>query len=372
MKVANLAQLAWKHIRSDLVEELYLKTGIDSTRPVVIYGVVNERCNYRCRYCEYWRLPHYQDEMTIEQWQKALLSLKEFIGSYHIEFSGGEPLLKKGFIDLVEFCHKQNIKWGVTTNGSCLTQANVERIVEARPFNINISMDSHIAEIHNYSRGVEGSLEKIITSIHRLTYEKKVRGVKFPIVIKPTVHAKNLQYLSDMPAWAYNIGATAVHFQPVNRWSPETYEELWIEEDRQDELQAVVNSLIEQKNQGAPILNSQLTISMWPAHFREERAAASLGACRVGLRHYSIRTNGDVEVCWFHPPIGNVKFQSAREIWESYEAQQRRQETTTCDKLCLSAALSKKTLGDKLKMGTTLLTGSQRVLDNTPSKLNQK
>ena len=106
-------------------------------------------------------------------------------------------------------------------------------------------------------------------------------------------------------------------------------------------------------------MNSESLLRMWPAHFREEKAPASIGSCRVGLRNYFIRSNGDVEVCWFYPPIGNVKHQSAREIWEGEEAQERRQQTTNCDRLCLYTCLSQKTLADKVKMGLTLLTNRQ-------------
>jgi radical SAM protein with 4Fe4S-binding SPASM domain len=359
MKLTNLSQMAWKHIRNGIMEELYLKTGIDQTKPIGVYGFVNEHCNYKCRYCEDWRLEHYNDEMTIIEWQDALLSLKEFIGSYHIEFTGGEPFIKKGFVDLIEFCHKNGIKWGVTTNGSCLTEKVVNKVVAAKPFNVNISVDANISEIHDYARGINGSLEKITKHLKDLIAERKAQGEIFPIIIKTTVHAKNLHIISEIPKWVQEIGASAVNFQPLNRWSPETINELWIEEDRLDELQAVANDLIEQKRNGAPIMNTELLLSLWGAHFREEKAPTDVGTCRIGLRNYFIRTNGNVENCWFYPPIGNVKKQGAREIWESHEARQRRHETTSCDKLCLSTCLSQKTILDKVKMGMTLLAGSR-------------
>ena len=225
MRVANLAQLTIKHLRNDLMEELYLKTGIDKTKPIAIYGEINERCNYKCRYCGYWKMPNYKDEMTIEQWQKALLSLKAFIGSFHIQFSGGEPFIKKGFVDLLEFCHKNDIQWGATTNGSCLTKDVIKRVVAAQPFNINMSIDGHIAEIHNYARGVKGSLEKITKNLQNLIEERNAQGASFPIIIKPTVHSKNLHIISEIPQWIQEIGATAVNFQPVDCWSPEIYDE---------------------------------------------------------------------------------------------------------------------------------------------------
>ena len=105
MKTSTLARLAFKHTYNHFAEELYIHTGKDFTRPVTFYGLVNERCNVKCRYCEYWRLPKYKDEMTIEEWQKALLSIKDFVGTFSISFSGGEPFIKPGFLDLMTFCH---------------------------------------------------------------------------------------------------------------------------------------------------------------------------------------------------------------------------------------------------------------------------
>ncbi len=355
MNPINLAQLAFKHMRNSLLEDAYLHTGIDKTRPIVVYGGINEICNYKCRYCEFWRLPNYMEEMSIEDWQNALISLKEYIGTYHIEFSGGEPFLKKGFVDLLEFCHKNGLKWGVTTNGSSLTDSIIKRVVAAQPFNLNISIDSHIAEVHDYARGIPGSFERITRQLKALIAARDAAGLSFPVIVKPTVHSQNLHLLTELPRWVQELGATAVNFQPIDRWTQETYDELWINADRMAELEAVVENLISQKQSGAPILNSLQTLKLWPSHFREEKAPESVGACRVGLRNYFIRPNGDVRVCWYFPPIGNVRKQSAREIWKSEVAQLRRHETTHCDRLCLFTCLSQKNIMDKVKMAFILM-----------------
>jgi hypothetical protein len=73
VNVLELTRLGANHVRNAIAEEIYLRTGRDMTVPVSIYGEVAERCNYKCRYCEYWRRPHYREEMSIEDWKKALL-----------------------------------------------------------------------------------------------------------------------------------------------------------------------------------------------------------------------------------------------------------------------------------------------------------
>jgi MoaA/NifB/PqqE/SkfB family radical SAM enzyme len=360
MKLGNLARLALKHALNAVVEETYIHSGMDATKPVTFYGLVNERCNVKCRYCGYWRLPNYKDEMTITEWQEALRSVQDFVGTYSINFSGGEPFLKLGFLDLMEFCHRNGIYAGVTTNGSALNKKNVSRLVAAHPWNVNISVDAPFAELHDHLRGWPGLFQKLSDGIGSLREEREKLGLDFPIIIKPTVGKKNFRYLPDMVRWVKEIGATCLNFQPVERWTPETYDELWIERDEHDDLLKVVETMIEFKRKGEPIMNSELAISLLIRHFREESAPAEAMPCRVGLRDFFIRANGDVEVCFHYPAIGNVKEQSARDIWYGPKAREIRRQTVACSRLCLYTCLSQKTLSDKVKMGFTILKGQSR------------
>jgi MoaA/NifB/PqqE/SkfB family radical SAM enzyme len=349
-------RLAYKHARGLLHEELYLKTGVDFTRPVKIYATVNERCNYRCRYCEYWRMKEYADEMSIDEWKSALASLKEFLGRYHIEFSGGEPFIKKGFVDLLHWCRGEGIDFGVTTNGSALKPASIGRFVATAPFNVNISVDSYVAAEHDHLRGIEGSLEHLVTGIHKLREEQQRQGIHFPVIVKPTVTANNFRQLPRLAEWAVGeLGATMVNFQPVDRWTPETYDELWIEEPEHDALEEVVQELIRLKRGGIPIMNSEQMLGLWVKHFRGEKAPPEAKPCRVGLRNFLIRANGDVEVCWYWPVVGSIKQQSARDIWTGALARERREETTACDRLCLFSCLSNNSLLNKASVGVSLL-----------------
>ena len=356
MNILELTRLGAHHVRNAVAEELYLRTGRDVTIPVSIYGEVIERCNYKCRYCDYWRRPNYRDEMSIEEWQKALLDLKDFIGHYHIEFSGGEPYIKKGFVELITFCGEQGLKWGVTTNGGAFgNEKVVDWTVKAKPFNINISIDSRDADIHNYSRGIEGSLDDIVAGIRSLTRAKARHGADFPIIIKSVVNKLNFRVLPDMVDWVREIGATAINFQPVEQVTDEARDEFWIAPEDMDDLIKVKDRLLEMKRNGAQILNSDLLLNLWPNHFRREKAPREAMPCRIGMRNFFIRSDGRVEMCWNFPPIGNVRTQTAREIWYGQEGSERRKETVACETLCLFTCLSQKNLSDKVKMGMKLL-----------------
>jgi MoaA/NifB/PqqE/SkfB family radical SAM enzyme len=360
MELSRLSALAWKHIRNSAAEGVYLHSGFDGTKPVTFYGLVNEHCNVKCRYCEYWRLKHYATEMTIEEWKIALLSVKDFVGSFSINFSGGEPFIKPGFIDLLAWCNANGISAGVTTNGSALTARNAAKVVAANPFNINISVDAPNAEVHDYLRGYPGLFDKLSKGIRFLIAEREKQGKKFPIVVKPTINSKNFRLMPELVEWAIGMGVSCVSFQPMDRWTPETYDELWIEAPELPEFEQVVERVIEMQQHGAPILTPPSILRLFPDNFRGKKAPEEVMPCRVGMRDFFIRTDGRVEVCVHYPPIGNIREQSAREIWYGPKAQEIRRQTVACDRLCLITCLSQKTLKDKVNMGMKLLKGQSR------------
>jgi MoaA/NifB/PqqE/SkfB family radical SAM enzyme len=228
-------------------------------------------------------------------------------------------------------------------------------LVAATPFNVNISVDAPSAEIHDFLRGSPGSFEKLSNGIQRLIKERDKRGAKFPIIIKPTINARNFRHLPDLVEWTQAIGASAINMQPMDRWTQETYDELWIEESDLPELEDIVERLIHMKQNGAPILTPNSVIALLPNHFRNEKAPPELSPCRIGLQEFFIRADGSVQLCMFYPTVGNVKEQSARDIWYGHKAKEIREQTVACERLCLLACTSQKTLSSKMKMGLRLL-----------------
>lgn len=106
---------------------------------------VTDRCNLRCRYC-----------MPAEglQWvpRESLLSYEEMmtlLGIFHelgitkLRFTGGEPFLRKDFMNLVEAVFEK--KWfsqiTITTNGT-FTAPFVGRLKELGIHSINLSLDT--------------------------------------------------------------------------------------------------------------------------------------------------------------------------------------------------------------------------------------
>jgi cyclic pyranopterin phosphate synthase len=108
---------------------------------------VTDRCNLRCTYCmseDMQFLPR-QDLLTLEELNR-LASLLVRRGVRHIRLTGGEPLVRRGILDLVNNLSR-HLKSGaleeltLTTNGVRLRQY-AEGLAAAGVRRINVSLDS--------------------------------------------------------------------------------------------------------------------------------------------------------------------------------------------------------------------------------------
>ncbi|MHB8815141.1 MAG: radical SAM protein [Steroidobacteraceae bacterium] len=346
----TVPRVAMRRIEGIVRERFYLTSGADFTRPESIRGCVNYRCNFSCQYCYSWQRPAHA-ELSVDQWEKALLSLREYIGKYLIQFSGGEPFVKKGFLDLLEFCCNQDIEWGVITNGSAFSRKIVERVVAANPVNIDISVDSASARINDDVRGSEGALANAEHGIEHLADERAKRGRRFLLRIKPTITRKSFRSLPALVAWAAEHGADSIDFSPVRPepfWTREHYDGLWLSGGEIGELEQIVLELLRLRAGGARIETSPEKLLALVGHFQGRKTYSGVSPCRVGMRDYHISPTGDVKVCWEYPSIGNISLQSAKEIWEGAKAREIRAQTVGCNKfgtiVCANSCLSHRTL----------------------------
>lgn len=351
MDLAVIGRLASRQLSSLISEMAYLHAGIDLTRPTDIWACLTNRCNYKCLQCACWRFGD-EPEMSIEQWRAALASMKEFLGTCRIQFVGGEPFMKKGFLDLLEFCRDQTIDFGVITNGSAFSSEQViGRFVSARPIKVEISVDGPTAEIHDRLRGYSGSLERIALGIRKLRQAQDATGIRFPIRIKPTLNAVNFRSMTDLVRWAVDQGATTIDIEPIREWTEESKGELWLSPADLDDLQEVVDELIAMKARGAPIETSGHKLLGMIPHFRREKVTPEVATCLVGLRVLQIDPRGIVTSCSEFAPLGDLTRQTAREIWTGADACAIRRETVACTRGCTYGCMATKSFREKIRRG---------------------
>lgn len=79
---------------------------------------ITQKCNYACKYC-FAHFDHHND-LSVDQWKHIIDNLKASGLVDAINFAGGEPVLYKGFTELVNYAYDQGFKLSIITNGSLM------------------------------------------------------------------------------------------------------------------------------------------------------------------------------------------------------------------------------------------------------------
>jgi GTP 3',8-cyclase len=139
---------------------------------------VTDRCNLRCLYCmpeEGIRLLDHKDILSFEEIVEVIKTAVG-LGIIKVRITGGEPLVRKGIIDLIRMISQiDGIEdFGLTTNGMTLAEFASE-LANAGLHRINISLDTLNPEkykiitrggdIDNVLRGIEAAKTEGLTPI---------------------------------------------------------------------------------------------------------------------------------------------------------------------------------------------------------------
>lgn len=345
--------------RASVTEPLYFWGGIDLSRPVTVRVLLTERCNYRCGSCDYWRRSQYPEELDVTQWQAFFTELRRFSPRASVHFIGGEPTIYRGFAELIQHCATLGLRWSLGTNGSTLSGL-ASTLVAARPLFIDVSMDGASAEVHDASRNVSGSFDKISDGVRKLRQARDATGQQFPIRIKYTVHRDNFHALPDMVRLLPDLGATSVDFIPVRPWTSEVVDHLWLRDEDLTAMRPIVDELMAMKRQGAPIETEPSALKKLGAHFDEEEPVTpALAPCRAGMRDLFINPDGECSLCWFYPSIGTWQNGALRSVWKSPVAVEQRHTMKSCNRFgsseCATSCLSHRPLLHEVMRGITWL-----------------
>ena len=187
--------------------QLYRRFGWPKLLPLNMTLSPSPRCNSRCLTCNIWKKR--EDELTIDEWDKALASLGR--APFWITISGGEPFMYPHLVELAQLAFR-NCRPGIInipTNALLPTiPEKVERIARSCPaaqLIINLSLDG-IGENHDAIRGVPGNFQKFEERLEELLSLRKTLP-NLTIGIHSVVSTYNLDRLDEIIAYADRSGA---------------------------------------------------------------------------------------------------------------------------------------------------------------------
>lgn len=111
-------------------------------RPILSLRItLTNRCNVNCLYCHHDGMVRSKDEMTADELY-TICKIAKKIGVRKIRLSGGEPLLKKDIVEIVEKIASLGFKdISMTTNG-ILLEKYAQALKDAGLNRVNVSLDT--------------------------------------------------------------------------------------------------------------------------------------------------------------------------------------------------------------------------------------
>jgi radical SAM protein with 4Fe4S-binding SPASM domain len=120
------------------------------------------RCNWVCKHC--YNADRNNDGLPMTMIRRLLYDLRS-MGTFEIEFTGGEPFLRKDFIDIVELSRNLGFNVLILSNLSIITLNEIDKIKELNVQKISSTIFSMNQVKHDFITGRQGSLNEALNSI---------------------------------------------------------------------------------------------------------------------------------------------------------------------------------------------------------------
>ena len=302
--------------------------------------VLLPNCLFRCKMCEMWKAKEDFYQTSTEEWKHFIGSLEGLLdGPKELVFSGGEPLLRKDIFELIRFGTDKGFKTLMPSNGYLIDEEIAKKIRDSGLKEIFISLDSTREETHDFLRGVPGAHKRVMRAFEnlqkfcpdlRIGIIAVISGVNYTEVVDLVKWVKEAKFLSGI----YCQAIAKPFFVPLdNHWhQSEQYGFLWPKD--MAKMNAVLDELIEMRKTGYPLHNFPLQLQVYKTYFADPTKRARKATCYLG--DYVINTDpvGNISLCCFKEPIGNIKKDDIKALWFSEKAVQAREWMHTCNLNC--------------------------------------
>jgi len=194
------------------------------------------RCNIDCGICIrncYDKPEVFFDEVSDERWLRLIDEAHEMGIPIVTIAGGGEPFVRTKLIQ--QLCVKiksYGMEGFIQTNGTLISDATIETLIECKWDHVTISIDAPNADVNDVIRE-KGVFDKTVKTLERLKEIKRKHGSNLPeAAIHMTVTALNYGYLKEMVDFCLEHGVEMISASPLLEPGLENTEYIMNEEQR--------------------------------------------------------------------------------------------------------------------------------------------
>ncbi len=283
-------------------------------------------CMLRCKMCYHWE----NDEKDIvrpdlNEWKKFIYSMQGYVApDFTIVFGGGEPLLfQEELIEVISFSSNIGFRTALATSGHTINERYADRLAKSGLNNIDLTIFSLENNVHDYVRGVDGSLAKALNAIKYLERFSKILNIGInTIIMKPS-----LDSLIELTEWVNNnTHLRGIYYQAITRPFHTPFVEEWHKLDKYsflwpddfDKLEPVLDRIIGLKQRGYHIANPVSQFMVFKNFFKSPLSFIKLMTCNLKKdRFFSINSDGSMALCPYMESLGKIKEGDFKKLWHS-------------------------------------------------------
>lgn len=296
--------------------------------PISLEVEVTLSCPLRCLHC-YSNAGESNSVLPRELFLKLVDEASE-MGVFALDVIGGEPLTRRDLPELLSYAHRKDLSTTLNTNAVLAKRDVVRGLRGSGLRKVFVSLDAHVAEVHDEIRGVRGAFKRTMEGLKGFLAED------FDVTLGYTVTKLNYQVFEDYLRFASSMGVNKVHvmrFVPVGRG-----------EGHRGRLELREDQLLSFLTQARSIAKGPMEVS-FDCSFGIFNAALPLEAsatCPAGTVMGAILVDGTAVPCGhfrydsrFY--AGNINRSCLKEVWSEsrvYDAFRRRvAECEACEAL---------------------------------------
>ncbi len=246
------------------------------------------RCNENCLHCGSRCNDVVSEELPLNVYYSFLDKIKhDFSGRLPMLcITGGEPMLRKEFFEIVTYAHKLGFRWGMTSNATLITGEVTKKLKEAGMATISVSLDG-LEETHDSFRRTRGGFKGAVEGIKNL-----MQGGFGNVQITTVVTKKSLPELESLFELCRKLDVDSwrvIGIEPIGRALE--LGELFLSRDEQFQM---LDFIKRKRREGYPVTYG-CSHYLGLDYEREVRDWYFL--CNAGVYTASIMANGDIAAC---------------------------------------------------------------------------
>jgi radical SAM protein with 4Fe4S-binding SPASM domain len=174
--------------------------------PLAVHLEIVGACNLTCTHCFAGELPRNHHPLRLAEMDRLFCDLAR-LGSFRLGLTGGEPLLRKDLLDLLDAATGHGLHPCLTTNGLLLTEEMARELGKRPLVWLNVSLEGPSAETNDAVRGA-GTFAAVVEKLKLLR-----RHARFTLAF--TILRTNAHLVRQCADLAYEVGAHTAVFRPL-------------------------------------------------------------------------------------------------------------------------------------------------------------